>query len=441
MARYLVLAHQTASSPELVERVKALAHAYPAPEFVLLVPATPIRDLLGWVEGEATEVARWSAEHAKARLEEAGAKIVRSSVVDASPLVAIDDELREHPAEYRGIIICTLPIGLSRWLRLDLPHRAERKFALPVIHVVAAPTPATDMSSPVNFDTMLVPLNGSLSEVILGPVTLLAKQLGSRVSLIHVSEGTENDAEVENYLDRVARALRQEGLAVDTMVLAGEAGRAIVDCARERSYALVAMATCGRGGGARAALGDVTTQVLDACPCPLLVARPRPGDPEATLHRISRLVVPLDGSHVAEEAVPYAEQLARQLALPVTLMDVISVSRQPGAKVLEPAVTSIEPGRSFFDHPLQVESQLDVSTTSYLSDVCRRLIDQGIDASWHAPWGAAPDAIIEHVGRDDGNLIVMSSHGASGLDRASVGSVARAVIRAAPTPVLTVPPR
>ncbi|MEE8608819.1 MAG: hypothetical protein V3S55_14530, partial [Nitrospiraceae bacterium] len=136
MARYLVVAHQTASSPELVERVKAMAYAYPAPEFVLLVPATPIRDLLGWVEGEATEVARRSAEHAKARLEEAGAKIVRSSVVDASPLVAIDDELREHPAEYRGIIICTLPIGLSRWLRLDLPHRAERKFALPVIHVV-----------------------------------------------------------------------------------------------------------------------------------------------------------------------------------------------------------------------------------------------------------------------------------------------------------------
>ena len=445
MARYLVVAHQTASSLELIERVKALAHAYPAPEFVLLVPATPIRDLLGWVEGETTEVARRSAEHAKARLEEAGAKIVRSSVVDASPLVAIDDELREHPAEYRGIIICTLPIGLSRWLRLDLPHRAERKFALPVIHVVAAPTPATDMSSPVKFDTMLVPLHGSLSEVILGPVTFLAKQLDSRVSLVHVSEGTENDAEAENYLDRVARALRQEGLAVDTMVLAGEAGRAIVDCARERSSALVAMATCGRGGGARAALGDVTTQVLDSCPCPLLVARPRPGDPEATLHRISRLVVPLDGSHVAEEAVPYAEQLARQLALPVTLMDVISVSCQQGAKVSEPAVTSIEPGRgwrrSFSEHPLQMESGLDVSTTSYLSDVCRRLIDQGIDASWHAPWGAAPDAIIEHVGQDDGNLIVMSSHGASGLDRASVGSVARAVIRAAPTPVLTVPAR
>jgi PhnB protein len=52
------------------------------------------------------------------------------------PLQAITDELRTHPG-YATLVICTLPPGISRWLKLDLVHRAERKFGLRVIHVVA----------------------------------------------------------------------------------------------------------------------------------------------------------------------------------------------------------------------------------------------------------------------------------------------------------------
>lgn len=443
MARYLVVAHQTASSLELVQRVKVLADSDPGAEFVLLVPATPVQQLLGWVQGEATEVARQRAERAKARLEEAGAEVVRTSVVDASPLLAIDDELREHPAEYAAIIICTLPIGVSRWLRLDLPHRAERRYSLPVIHVVAAATADPDAPSSAGFDTILVALNGNASEAVLDPVRYLAKRLASRVSLVHVSEAAEDDVEAESYLDRIASTLRQEGLVVDAMVLGGEAGRSIIDFARGGHYGMVAMATCGGGGGARADLGDVTTQVLHGCPCPLLLAGPRSGDAGAAPRDISRLVVPLDGSHVAEQALPYAEHLAKRVVLPITLVRAISVSCQPVAAAPEPAVAGTERGpawrQSFSDHPLQVESRLDVSTTSYLSDVCQRLSDKGIAATWHAPWGAAPDAILEAAGQDDGTLIVMSGHG-GGLSQATVGSVARAVIRGAPAPVLTVPP-
>lgn len=52
--------------------------------------------------------------------------------------MAIDDELREHPG-YDAIIISTLPAGLSRWLKMDLPHQAEKRFGLPVVHLVAKP--------------------------------------------------------------------------------------------------------------------------------------------------------------------------------------------------------------------------------------------------------------------------------------------------------------
>ena len=77
------------------------------------------------------------------RLEETvGARVVRTDVGVAEPLQAIGDELRKHPG-YDRLVICTLPPGLSRWLRLDLVHQAKRKFGLPVVHVVAeavAPT-------------------------------------------------------------------------------------------------------------------------------------------------------------------------------------------------------------------------------------------------------------------------------------------------------------
>ncbi len=462
MARYLVVAHQTASSPELVERVQALVCSDPAAEFVLLVPATPIQHLPGWVQGEATEVARSRADDAKARLEDSGARIVRTCVVDASPLRAIDEELRENPADYAAIIICTLPIGISRWLRMDLPHRAERKFSLPIVHVVAEPTAAPAISDPFSFDTILVPLDGILSELVLGPVSFLARGLGSRVTLVHVSEkglddpNAGGDPEVvgqraaadriaERYLDRGAATLRREGVAVDTLVLTGKADRAIVDWAREGNYGLVAMATYSRGGGARTEPGHVTTQVLHACPVPLLLSCPGNGDVWAAPCHISRLLVPLDGSPLAEEALPYAAQLALQLALPLTLIQVISASRQPVAAISEPAVNNIEPRpiwrQSFSAHPLLVESQLDVSTTSYLSGVCQKLAGRGIVTAWHAPWGAPPDAILEQVRQDDGTLVVMASHGGSGPERASVGSVTSAVIRAARAPILTVPPR
>jgi len=139
MTRYLVVAYQTAASPELAERVTSLAAADPAAEFVLLVPATSVQHLLTWAEGEARAVAAKAAEDAKARFEKAGVNVVRVAVGDESPLLAIEDELLEHPGDYDAMIICTFPAGISRWLRLDLPSQAQRKFEVPAVHVVAQP--------------------------------------------------------------------------------------------------------------------------------------------------------------------------------------------------------------------------------------------------------------------------------------------------------------
>lgn len=141
MSRYLVVTHQTALSPDLQRTVRALVAQDPAAEFAVLVPEAP--GVATTWEGETVDVARQRAEAAKTILEErAAARVFRASVGAPEPLQAIADELRMQP-DYDALIICTLPPGISRWLRLDLVHRAERKFGLRVIHVVAgSPAPA-----------------------------------------------------------------------------------------------------------------------------------------------------------------------------------------------------------------------------------------------------------------------------------------------------------
>ncbi len=148
MSRYLVVTHQTALSPDLHRKVIALVAEDPTAEFAVLVPEAPGVPIT-W-EGETVDVARHRAEAAKAALEDtARARVFRTAVGPPEPLQAIADELLTHPG-YDTLVICTLPPGISRWLKLDLVHRAERKFGLRVIHVVAeAPAQARKAVKPI----------------------------------------------------------------------------------------------------------------------------------------------------------------------------------------------------------------------------------------------------------------------------------------------------
>ena len=136
MPRILILANQTASSPELTDAVREIIRKDAATEFVLLVPATPVEDLLDWQDGDSGAVAKRTAQTAKEHLEQVGAKIIRTEVGDPSPVKAIEDELQRHEETYHGIVISTLPLQRSRWVALDQPRRIERRFKLPVTHVV-----------------------------------------------------------------------------------------------------------------------------------------------------------------------------------------------------------------------------------------------------------------------------------------------------------------
>jgi hypothetical protein len=138
MARYLVVAHQTVTSPELVKQVRVLREQDKDAEFVLLVPATPVRHLLlrRGDEHDAEATARKRAERGRALFAKKGLPLLDAKVGAPDPATAIDREVEAEPG-YTGFVISTLPAEKSRWLRMDLPRTVRAKYGLPVHHVVA----------------------------------------------------------------------------------------------------------------------------------------------------------------------------------------------------------------------------------------------------------------------------------------------------------------
>jgi hypothetical protein len=136
VARYLVIAHQTADSPELAAALRQAKTTDPEASFVLVVPATPVEHLTGWTEGEARAVAAQAGERAAHALARHRVELAAVVVGDPDPVNAAADEYNDRP-DYDQVILSTLPVGASRWLKADSYNRLRRRLDLPVTHVVA----------------------------------------------------------------------------------------------------------------------------------------------------------------------------------------------------------------------------------------------------------------------------------------------------------------
>jgi hypothetical protein len=133
-ARILVVANRTAESEELLETLKARAAKGPA-SFNLVVPSTPHG--VAWAADmhSGGEEADTHMQAAVERLRDAGLE-VEGQTGDPDAWSAVQDAVN-LTGPYDEVIVSTLPVKVSKWLKLDLPHRVERGTGLPVTHVVA----------------------------------------------------------------------------------------------------------------------------------------------------------------------------------------------------------------------------------------------------------------------------------------------------------------
>jgi nucleotide-binding universal stress UspA family protein len=229
-------------------------------------------------------------------------------------------------------------------------------------------------------------------------------------------------------LTRAEATLGSERPPVRSEIVGGDPAEQIVRLAAERRVELVAMTTHGRGALGRWIFGSVADRVARSATVPVLLVRPGERDPRPVAVR--RLVVPLDGSVLAEEALPIAQVLARRLGVPLHLVTAIDVARLI-PRALTPVVA--------FDAAVYQETvaQLEAGATATLADVGVRLEREGVKTSSQVVQGSPFAAITDVV--QDGDLLVMTSHGRGGVHRWLLGSVAEKLVREAPGPVVLVP--
>jgi nucleotide-binding universal stress UspA family protein len=294
---------------------------------------------------------------------------------------------------------------------------------------------------------ILVPLDGSpLAEQAL-PYAQALLAPGAELTLLEVVEEPESIhgmsgrllvpiEDLQRMLERQAHAdlekakstLGSESLPVQLEVTRGDPAEEILRVAGERQVELIAMTTHGRGALGRWVFGSVADRVARTSPVPVLLVRPSEDEPQSVA--IRRLVVPLDGSALAEEALPTAQALATRLGVPIHLITVIDVMRIIPVEVA-PVVAF---NAAVYEDTL---SQLDGGARTLLADVSGRLEREGLHTSSEVAQGSPFSTIADAV--HDGDLIVMTSHGRSGVRRWLLGSVAEKLVRETPVPVILVP--
>ena len=301
---------------------------------------------------------------------------------------------------------------------------------------------------------ILVPLDLSgLSRQALTCAVPLARSYKAKISLVHVvqppivvkafpdgvshipisSNDLMNSIRVE--LDDLAKQLLPGDLLDRTIVRAGNAAYEVVLAANRLNTDLIVLSTNGRSGLKRAVLGSTAERIVRHAKCPVLTVRRRPSRQavQASFHKGSayarrlpwrRILVPLDFSLTSLRALPVAVQLAKQCGARLLLLNVVEPSPYPTGME---GVTLIVP-----------DSELAQYAGTELPRIARRFVPKSVRVTPLIDHGRAANAIVDTAEEQGVDLIVLSTHGHTGLDRLLLGSTAEHVVRHAKCPVLVV---
>ncbi len=147
MARYLVVAYESATSPELMDQLRTIKKEDPAARMTLVVPEAPASHTFTSDIEEARRDAYEAVRAAERMYREADLPLDAAQVGSGSPVAAVEDALREHP-DFDAVVLSTPPPGSERWIDMDFQQRVERTTKLPVIYVEEGQPVATSANIP-----------------------------------------------------------------------------------------------------------------------------------------------------------------------------------------------------------------------------------------------------------------------------------------------------
>ncbi len=274
----------------------------------------------------------------------------------------------------------------------------------------------------MSYGTILVPLDGSeLAETALYYVELIPSQSVRLLCVepVELSSARARWARGETlpdgstwlvstpaeYLDLIGRRFRDQDRQTENVVVPGEPGSTIVEAAKTAD--LIVMATRGHGAS-RLHLGTTADYVVRHAPMPALVLRASTASEQPA---IVRVVVLLDGSALAEEALPLARTFARALGVPMHLL-----------RAVDPATS------------LATEATLVSEADAYLASQEHQLASD-VPVTREVRSGTLPDSVVSAIRL--GDLVVMTTRG-TGATRQLLGSVTEAVLDQTVVPVVLV---
>jgi nucleotide-binding universal stress UspA family protein len=290
----------------------------------------------------------------------------------------------------------------------------------------------------------LVPIDFSpKSGAAMATASVLARP-GDEIELLHVLPTVDSaltllanpisSAAVANRLELEARerltqfaadASIPSGIEVRLTISFGDPAVAIVDIAQRDQANLIVMGTAAHGPVGRALVGSTADEVARSSTVPALLLRAGKAPVRGT--PIARVYVPLDGSRRSLGAVPVASELARHINVPVHLVRVREIERS--ALSSGPQITP-----DVMNELMASEAREIAIALEEIADGIRR---SGLTATWSMLTGPVATSLENDVEAAD--LLVLSSHGRSGIRRLLTGSVAEHLVRNSPTPIVLVP--
>ncbi|MCB0016151.1 MAG: universal stress protein [Anaerolineales bacterium] len=291
----------------------------------------------------------------------------------------------------------------------------------------------------MSFKKILLPLYGSeLAERALIPALALAEAMSAELVLLRVAIPLPLNLDPSLYA-RVVRVRRNEvkeylrairfrfsfaNINIETKVVVGQAARAITKFANDTEIDLIVMSSLGHSGIKRWIYGSVANEVLNTANCAKAIIHPHV---EIDSFALKRVLVPLDGSQMAEQAVKLARALAEAAQADLYLLNVVS-----GTQILEQPVPDL-PGND------GVSDTEEAEATAYLLRVKADMATCPINVLTQVTTGPTVENIIDFADDQKIDLIIMGSHGKSGFQKLVFGSVATKVLQSANCVTLVIP--
>lgn len=234
-----------------------------------------------------------------------------------------------------------------------------------------------------------------------------------------------------SHLEEIEGRISDHGLEVESVVLFGRAGDALVE--RSERADMVVVPTHGRGAVSRMWLGSVADHLMREADAPVILIPVREtteGDevPMPDFRPPERVLVALDGSEFAEG-----------------VLDIVATRFGEGVitllRVVEPLPAIVGPYLPQTGATNEVLDRNREEAEEYLGQVAKKLQECGLSVRTHVVTGGrAGESIVRYAQTDDSDLIALATHGAGGIKRMVLGSVADKVVRSSPLPILVVKP-